>query len=83
MSIPTTLRNSVAVANHQVSLIINYDLPTNRENYVHRMGRSGRFGRIGFVINFAIAGELQFVKDIESFYSTQVRELPAEVAGLM
>jgi ATP-dependent RNA helicase len=31
----------------QVSLVINYDLPTNRENYIHRIGRSGRFGRKG------------------------------------
>jgi translation initiation factor 4A len=30
----------------QVSLVINYDLPTNRENYIHRIGRSGRFGAL-------------------------------------
>jgi translation initiation factor 4A len=36
----------------QVSLVINYDLPTNRENYIHRIGRSGRFGRKGVSINF-------------------------------
>lgn len=36
----------------QVSLVINYDLPTNRENYIHRIGRSGRFGRKGVAINF-------------------------------
>lgn len=32
--------------------MINYDLPTNRENYIHRIGRSGRFGRKGVAINF-------------------------------
>merc|ERR1712168_1532340 len=36
----------------QVSLVINYDLPTNRENYIHRIGRGGRFGRKGVAINF-------------------------------
>jgi len=35
----------------QVSLVINYDLPSNRENYIHRIGRSGRFGRKGVAIN--------------------------------
>lgn len=35
----------------QVSLVINYDLPSNRENYIHRIGRSGRFGRKGYVIS--------------------------------
>lgn len=41
-----------AVVFVQVSLVINYDLPTNRENYIHRIGRSGRFGRKGVAINF-------------------------------
>ena len=36
----------------QVSLIINYDLPNNRELYIHRIGRSGRYGRKGVAINF-------------------------------
>ena len=36
----------------QVSLVINYDLPVNRENYIHRIGRSGRFGRKGWVFQF-------------------------------
>jgi translation initiation factor 4A len=35
----------------QVSLVINYELPTNKENYIHRIGRSGRFGRKGVAIN--------------------------------
>ena len=36
----------------QVSLVINYDLPSDRENYIHRIGRGGRFGRKGVAINF-------------------------------
>lgn len=39
----------------QVSLVINYDLPANRENYIHRIGRGGRFGRKGVAINFVTA----------------------------
>lgn len=36
----------------QVSLVINYDLPSQAESYLHRIGRSGRFGRKGVAINF-------------------------------
>ena len=35
----------------QVSLVINYDLPNSRELYIHRIGRSGRFGRKGVAIS--------------------------------
>ncbi|KAK0552104.1 translation initiation factor eIF4A [Tilletia horrida] len=43
----------------QVSLVINYDLPTNRENYIHRIGRGGRFGRKGVAINFVTADDVR------------------------
>lgn len=64
----------------QVSLVINYDLPTNRENYIHRIGRSGRFGRKGVAINFITQGDMKYMKDIEAFYNTQIDELPTNVA---
>merc|ERR1712019_137025 len=56
----------------QVSLVINYDLPTNRENYIHRIGRSGRFGRKGVAINFVTEEDKRNLKDIEQFYNTQI-----------
>lgn len=67
----------------QVSLVINYDLPTNRENYIHRIGRSGRFGRKGVSINFITKGDIQYLKDIETFYNTQIDEMPSNVADLL
>ena len=67
----------------QVSLVINYDLPTNRENYIHRIGRSGRFGRKGVSINFITQGDVEDLKDIEKFYSTQIQEMPSNVADLI
>jgi translation initiation factor 4A len=67
----------------QVSLVINYDLPTNRENYIHRIGRSGRFGRKGVAINFLTAGDVRYLRDIEQFYNTQIDEMPMNVADLI
>jgi translation initiation factor 4A len=67
----------------QVSLVINYDLPTNRENYIHRIGRSGRFGRKGVAINFITAADAKYMKDIEQFYNTQIEEMPMNVADLI
>lgn len=64
----------------QVSLVINYDLPTNRENYIHRIGRSGRFGRKGVAINFVSDPDINTLKDIESFYNTTVEEMPMDIA---
>lgn len=67
----------------QISLVINYDLPTNRENYIHRIGRSGRFGRRGVAINFVTSQDLQVLRDIEQFYGTEIEEMPANVAELI
>ncbi|XJO77917.1 hypothetical protein BDV3_002434 [Batrachochytrium dendrobatidis] len=67
----------------QVSLVINYDLPTNRENYIHRIGRGGRFGRKGVAINFMTTEDQAMQRDIETFYNTQVEEMPKSIAGLI
>ena len=66
-----------------VDVVINYDLPTNRENYIHRIGRSGRFGRKGVAVNFVTAGDVRYMKDIEQFYNTQIEEMPMNVADLI
>merc|ERR1712063_13245 len=58
----------------QVSLVINFDLPSNTENYLHRIGRSGRFGRKGVAINFVTNNDVRTMKDIERFYHTQIEE---------
>jgi len=67
----------------QVSLVINFDLPTNRENYIHRIGRSGRFGRKGVAINFLTEGDVRYLRDIEQFYTTEITEMPMDVADLI
>jgi len=67
----------------QVSLVINYDLPKDRENYIHRIGRSGRFGRKGVAINFIVSEDVRVLRDIEQFYNTQIEEMPMNVADLI
>ena len=67
----------------QVSLVINYDLPNSREMYIHRIGRSGRFGRKGVAINFVKAEEAKILRDIEQYYSTQIDEMPINVAEMI
>jgi len=67
----------------QVSLVINYDLPNNRELYIHRIGRSGRFGKKGVAINFVKEEDVRILRDIEQFYSTQIDEMPMSVADLI
>jgi len=67
----------------QISLVINYDLPNNRELYIHRIGRSGRFGRKGVAINFVKEDELRILRDIEQYYATQIDEMPMNLADLI
>merc|ERR1719243_136157 len=67
----------------QVSLVINYDLPTNRENYIHRIGRGGRFGRKGVAINFLTSEDVRTLREIEQFYNPQIEEMPMNVADLI
>lgn len=49
----------------QVAVVINYDLPERKEMYMHRIGRSGRFGRKGIAINFVTRKEISMIRDIE------------------
>ncbi|KAF9072756.1 DEAD-domain-containing protein [Rhodocollybia butyracea] len=67
----------------QVSLVVNFDLPVNRENYIHRIGRGGRFGRKGVAINFVTQQDVGTLRDLEKFYSTQIDEMPMNVADFI
>ncbi|CAD6184326.1 unnamed protein product [Caenorhabditis auriculariae] len=67
----------------QVSLVINYDLPNNRELYIHRIGRSGRYGRKGVAVNFVKQDDVRILRDIEQYYSTQIDEMPMNIADMI
>ena len=67
----------------QLSLVINFDLPRSKETYIHRIGRSGRFGKKGVAINFVTNEDVRILRDIEQYYSTQIDEMPMNVAELI
>jgi superfamily II DNA/RNA helicase len=66
----------------QISLVINYELPNQHENYIHRIGRSGRFGRKGVAINLVSKDEMNTLKEIEAHYSTSIVNLPEDLAAI-
>ena len=59
----------------QVSTVINFDLPNCVHNYLHRIGRSGRWGRKGVGINFVTQRDMRQMKQIEQHYNTKINEL--------
>lgn len=63
-----------------VSHVVNYDVPNNPELYIHRIGRAGRFGREGVAINFVKNSDTKTLRDIERYYGTKIREMPADLA---
>jgi len=62
----------------QVSCVINFDIPNDVHTYLHRIGRSGRWGRKGTGINFITQRDIYKLKEIEKYYSTQIEELPID-----
>jgi len=66
----------------QVGLVINYELPIKKENYIHRIGRAGRFGRKGTAINFVLPQDARFIKEIQDHYNTQIEEMPTDLDDL-
>jgi translation initiation factor 4A len=67
----------------QVSLVVNYDIPYHKETYIHRIGRSGRFGRKGVAINFVTFKDVERIQKIEQFYNTKIAELPNDINSII
>ena len=65
----------------QVSTVINFDIPKCTSTYLHRIGRSGRWGRKGTAINFITRRDYRQLKDIENYYQTEIQELPNDYNG--
>ena len=60
----------------QVSVVINFDIPNCVHTYLHRIGRSGRWGRKGLAINLITKQDVPYIKNIETYYKSNIRELP-------
>ena len=67
----------------QVSTVINFDMNRNIENYLHAIGRSGRFGRKGLAINFITRQDTDFIRALERHYKISIQELPSDVGKLI
>lgn len=63
----------------QVSTVINFDVPKCVHTYLHRIGRSGRWGRKGLAINFITKRDVFTMKKIESHYNISIDELPSNI----
>ena len=61
----------------QVSIVINFDIPRSEHTYLHRIGRSGRWGRKGIAINFQTKHDSLRLKKFEEYYDTEIVEMPA------
>ena len=67
----------------QVSLVINYDMPKYPQTYIHRIGRSGRYGRKGVAINFCTRKEKNILNYIRRMYSTEIKPFPEDVNSVL
>ena len=67
---------------YQVSIVINYDLPLQKETYIHRIGRSGRFGRKGNAINFVTPEEKEELENLQKYYNTTIEALPTDLSEI-
>ena len=62
----------------QVSIVINFDIPRDEHTYLHRIGRSGRWGRKGVAINFTTKHDAARLKAFEEYYATSITEMPGD-----
>jgi superfamily II DNA/RNA helicase len=67
----------------QVSVVINFDVPKCVHTYLHRIGRSGRWGRKGMAINFVTRGDIHLMKAIENHYKIKIDELPSSYSEMI
>ena len=66
----------------QLNLVINFDLPRSKETYIHRIGRSGRYGRKGVAINLVGQRDQRSFAEIQEHYKVTIEDLPQNVSEI-
>jgi translation initiation factor 4A len=64
----------------QVNTVINFDIPRSVDTYLHRIGRSGRWGRKGIAVNFVTKMDIRQMRIIEAHYGATIEEMPVDLA---
>lgn len=67
---------------HNISIVINYDLPFESEAYIHRIGRAGRFGRKGNSITFVVPDEMEILNGWRDKYDFKIEKLPTDLSQM-
>ena len=62
-----------------VNVVINFDFPRSSDTYLHRIGRSGRFGHLGIAINFITEDDKTDMFKIEDELNTQIKPIPQDI----
>lgn len=62
-----------------VNVVVNFDFPSNAETYLHRIGRSGRFGHLGLAINMVTEDDEEDLCKIEKELGTEIKPIPSDI----
>jgi len=63
----------------KVNIVINYDVPSDSDSYLHRVGRAGRFGTRGMAVTFATEEDVAVIEEVQGRFEVKITDLPDEI----